>query len=35
MKFFLKFVVSYPTLQPLLETQFMYFDHGIFHFSLV
>jgi hypothetical protein len=28
MEILLKFVVSYPTLEPL----FMYFDHGIFHF---
>jgi hypothetical protein len=28
----LKFVVSYPTLEPLLEPLFMYFELGIFHF---
>jgi hypothetical protein len=32
MKISLKFVVSYPTLEPLLEPLFMYFDHGIFYF---
>jgi hypothetical protein len=32
MKFSLKFVGSYPTLETLLEPWFMYFDHGIFHF---
>jgi hypothetical protein len=32
MKISLKFVVSYQTLEPLLEPLFMYFDHGIFPF---
>jgi hypothetical protein len=32
MKISLKFVVSYPTLEPLLEPLFKYFDHGIFPF---
>jgi hypothetical protein len=32
MKIYLKFVVTYPTLETLLEPQFMYFDHEIFHF---
>jgi hypothetical protein len=32
MKISLKFVGSYPTLEPLLEPLFMYFDHGIFSF---
>jgi hypothetical protein len=30
MKISLKFVVSYQTLEPLLEPMFMYFDHGFF-----
>jgi hypothetical protein len=34
MKISLKLVVSYTTLEPLLEPRFMYFDHGIFHFCL-
>jgi hypothetical protein len=32
MKISLKFVGSYPTLEPLLELWFMYLAHGIFHF---
>jgi hypothetical protein len=32
MKFSLKFVGSYKTLEPLLEPLFMQFDHGIFPF---
>jgi hypothetical protein len=32
MKISTKFVVSYPTLEPLLDTLFMYFDHVIFPF---
>jgi hypothetical protein len=32
MKIPVKFVVSYPTLGPMLEPRFMYFDHG--HFAL-
>jgi hypothetical protein len=35
MKISLKFVGSYPTLEPWLELLFMYFDHGIFHFPLL
>jgi hypothetical protein len=32
MKISLKFVVSIPTLEPLLEPLFIYFDHRLFHF---
>jgi hypothetical protein len=32
MKISPKFVVSYPTLEPLLEPLLMYFDHGNFYF---
>jgi hypothetical protein len=32
MKISLKFVVRYPSLEPLLEPLLMYFDHGFFPF---
>jgi hypothetical protein len=32
MKICLKFVGSYPMVEPLLEPLFIYFDHEIFHF---
>jgi hypothetical protein len=32
MEISLRFVGSYPTLEPLLEPLFMYFGHGIFPF---
>jgi hypothetical protein len=35
MRISLKFVRSYPMVEPLLEPLFMYFDHEIFHFCVM